>query len=83
MLQVICWELLTKHKFYGAGADMDSVVAMLRGDRPLPTEEQLPAEVSQMLGSGALREAIFSALHRDPLQRPSVASLLSTWTSIF
>lgn len=80
---MICWELLTKHKFYGADADMDRVVAMLRGDKKLPTEEELPEEVSQRLGSGALRESIFSALHRDPLQRPSVASLLSVWTSIF
>lgn len=83
LVQVICWELLTKHKFYGPVANMDTVVAILRGDRKLPTEDELPADVLQRLGTGTLRESIFSTLHRDPLKRPSMASLLSTWTSIF
>lgn len=82
-MQVICWELLTKHKFYGPGANMDKVVSMLRGESKLPTEEELPEEVLQPLGSGPLRESVFQTLHRDPEKRPSISYLLSTWTSIF
>ena len=82
---MICWELLTKHKFYGAGSAVstDTVVAMLRGKEKLPTEQDLPSELSQALGSSALRESILTMLHRDPEKRPSIASLLATWTQMF
>ena len=87
MLQVICWELLTKQKFYGAGPAVrsrtDAVVAMLRGKEKLPSEQELPSGLSQSACSSALRDSILSMLHRDPQKRPSVESLLATWTQMF
>jgi hypothetical protein len=79
----MCWELLTKQKYYGIGADMGRVVETLKGNVPLPSEGVLTAETMEKLGNSGLRNSILSMLQRDAAMRPSVSHLLQSWTSIF
>ena len=82
-VQVMSWELLTRTKFYGQHADMAAVVDALLGNKQLPTEQPLTAEVKKGLGNKVYRDSIVGALARDPAQRPSVAQLVEQWTSVF
>jgi hypothetical protein len=79
----MCWELLTKGKFYGEHAAMGSVMVMLKGEKPLPCEGDIPEELRKRLGPTAFRKTILSMLHREPAQRPAIGSLLKQWTSVF
>jgi hypothetical protein len=81
--QVICWELLTTQKFYACGADMNTVVEILRGEQQLPSEKALSETVLRNLGNAAMRQSILSMLDRDFTKRPSISSLLSRWNSVF
>ena len=79
----MCWEMFTGEPFYGHGATFESVVDILVGKGSLATEQPLLPETRKKLGSSQFRLSLMRALSRDPQQRPSIAELLASWTSIF
>ena len=80
---MICWELLTKRRFYGAGARSHAVIAQLCGRAALPTEGTICSDLCRKLGGSAICGTILSMLGRDPAQRPAVGDLLRQWKSVF
>ena len=82
MLQIMAWELLTHTKFYGADADMNSVVDALLGSTALPTELHLPPAVQEGLGNRTFKDTTLAMLHRDPSQRPSMDQLVKRWSAM-
>jgi hypothetical protein len=81
-LQVICWELLTREKFYGNMASVSEVTGTLQRSSQLPSKATL-ARVGHKLGDGTFRESILSMLSLNASERPSVSTLLATWGSCF
>lgn len=82
-LQVVCWELLTKERFYGAGARSHAVIAQLCGRAALPTEAALCSDLCRRLGGGRICASILSMLSRAPDRRPAVGALLRQWKAAF
>lgn len=82
-VQIMTFELLSKTKFYGEGATMDSVVAALTGQAPFLTESPLTPELRASLGSRAFRNSVLSMLSRDPRERPSAGEVVRDWTAVF
>eukprot|EP00892_Ulva_mutabilis_P010845 jgi/Ulvmu1/8132/UM040_0028.1 len=82
-LGVICWELLTKQRFYGAGARSHTVIAQLCGRAALPTEGTICSDLCRRLGGSRLCASILAMLSRAPEHRPSVGELLHQWKSVF
>eukprot|EP00892_Ulva_mutabilis_P010844 jgi/Ulvmu1/8131/UM040_0027.1 len=82
-LGVICWELLTKQRFYGAGARSHDVIAQLCGRAALPTEGTICSDFRRRLGCSRLCASILAMLSRAPDHRPSVGELLHQWKSVF
>jgi hypothetical protein len=81
-VQVICWELLTKSKFYGARASTEDVVAALEGHTQVASERDSMNSCTH-LGTGTFRQSILSMLSRDKSKRPKVKELLAIWDSCY
>ena len=81
-LQVMTWELLTGSKFFGATAEMASVVDRLRGKQPLASELPLTDAVRKGLGNATFRETVVAMLCRDAARRPTMPELVHRWTSL-
>lgn len=82
-LQVICWELLTKQRFYGAGARSHAVIAQLAGRAALPTEGDICNDLCRRLGGSRICGTVLAMLSRSPDHRPAVGDLLQQWKSVF
>lgn len=82
-VQVICWELLTKQRFYGARARSHTVIAQLAGRAALPTEVDICTDLCRRLGGSRICSTILAMLSRAPDHRPAVGDLLQQWKSVF
>jgi hypothetical protein len=77
------WELLTKNKFFGADAVMNTLIDAHTGATPLASEQDLAPEVHKGLGNRVYRDTVLQMLSRDPAMRPDMSELVRKWTSVF
>ena len=83
-LGVMAYELLTQTTLFPPLAgDGDEAWNKLLGKAPLPWEKDAPGAAERQAQLRALKRGVLACLHRDPSQRPSCDSVLSTWTNIF
>jgi serine/threonine protein kinase len=79
---VIAFELLTGERAFPETALQEEIQsALLQGE--LPWEAGVPGAEERQAKFRGLRRAVLACLDRHPANRPTAASLLSSWESVF
>jgi serine/threonine protein kinase len=79
---LIAFELLTGERAFPETASQEEIQsALLQGG--LPWEAGVPGAEERQAKLRGLRRAVLACLDRNPANRPTAASLLSSWESVF
>jgi serine/threonine protein kinase len=82
-LGVIAYEMLTKERAFGQGANADAMIRRTVGAEPLPWEDPSPAAQAKLRELRGLKRAVLQCLDRDPEKRPSSELVLQSWNHMF